>query len=146
MTPDLAPLLRELATFRDLLSAEAEALAAADADRLGELTAQREAANGRLLEYWRALAMALGASADGSLAELRARAGADAGDEWDALEHLARETARLNAVNGRLLEEQLRRAQTALQVLRNAASSHGLYDADGRARELFNFNRRIDIA
>lgn len=144
MSPELAPLLRELQTFRDLLSAEAEALAAADADRLGELTACREAANARLLGHWQALAGALGASADSNLAELRARAGADG--DWDALEHLARETARLNAVNGRLLEEQLRRTQTALQVLRNAASSHGLYDADGRAQELFNFNRRIDIA
>lgn len=144
MTPELAPLCQELATFRDLLAVEAEALAAGDAERLAELTPRREAANARLLGHWRALASALGAPADSGLAELRARAGA--GDDWAALDALARETARLNAVNGRLLEEQLRRAQTALQVLSNAASSHGLYDADGRAQELFNFNRKIDIA
>lgn len=148
MSDTLAALHRELEAFLELLREESLALAAGDAERLGGLTARRETASRQLLALWGDLADRLGLPADSTLAALRDRArdGKPPGEDWRKLERLAAEAAQLNRVNGRLLEEQMRRTQIAMQVLQNAAASHGLYDAGGHVTEFFNINRKIDSA
>jgi flagellar biosynthesis/type III secretory pathway chaperone len=148
MSDTLAALHRELETFLELLREESSALAAGDAERLGGLTSRRETASRNLLALWADLADRLGLPADSALAALRDRAsgGKPPGEDWLTLERLAAEAAQLNRVNGRLLEEQMRRTQIAMQVLQNAAASHGLYDAGGHVTEFFNINRKIDSA
>jgi len=150
MTP-LAPILKtlnqELEAFLALLEEEAIALASGNSDRLGELTHTRHGASQRLAEQWQRLATALGLSGHAGLPALRLRAFADAtpSADWMLLEKLTYEAARLNRVNGRLIEEQMRRTQAAMQVLQSA-STRSLYGADGRLSDVLNVNRSIDSA
>lgn len=124
------------------------ALAAGNADLLAGLTVQRRNLSLRIGDLWKRLAGQLGTPAQAGFAVLRdkALAGKPASPAWQSLEKLVHEAARLNQVNGRLIEEQMRRNQTALQVLRNAASSRSLYGADGRVSDFPNVNRTIDTA
>ncbi len=143
----LKTLNRELEAFLALLEEETLALGKGDADRLGEITHARSGASQRLAELWRRLAEQLGLPADAGLPALRLRAWADAkpSTDWQLLEKLTQEAARHNRVNGRLIEEQMRRTQAAMQVLQSA-SSRNLYGADGRLSDLLNINRSIDSA
>lgn len=145
-TPHIDALARELAAFIDLLEQEAAALAANQADALSPLTTLRESTNRRLAGLWQSLTGSLGLPAASSLATLGERCLALAPDAWRQLEELARHAERMNRLNSRLIDEQLRRTQVAVQVLRNAAGGRALYGADGRASDLFNPNRSIDTA
>lgn len=148
MNPVLAmdALTHELAAFIDLLEREAAALAANQADALEPLTARREQANRRLAEAWRNLTAGLGEPATATLEILRARGLTTAPEAWRQVEELARHAERMNRLNSRLIDEQLRRTQTAVQVLRDAAGGRALYGADGQVSNLFNSNRSIDTA
>lgn len=148
MNAQLTALRHALETFLAVLEEESLALASGDAERLNSLTQRRETSSRELLELWHALARQLGMPIDSGLANLRERAaGSHPPDPaWQAIEQLAREAARLNRVNQRLLEEQMRRTRIAMQVLQNAASSHALYDAGGHVADLLKLNRKIDSA
>lgn len=148
MTPAQAmdALARELAAFVDLLESEAAALAGNQADALEPLTARREQTNRRLAESWRNLTAGLGEPATATLESLRPRGLAAAPEAWRQVEELARQAERMNRLNSRLIDEQLRRTQTAVQVLRDAAGGRALYGADGQVSNLFNSNRSIDTA
>jgi len=147
LDPHLKPLNQALEAFLALLEEEAIALASGNSDRLGELTHQRHVASQHLAEHWRRLAELLGLPADAGLPALRMRACADAtpSANWQLLEKLTADAARLNRVNGRLIEQQMRRAQAAMQILQSA-SSRSLYGADGRLSDTLNLNRSIDSA
>jgi hypothetical protein len=144
----LAGLTRELEAFLALLEEEASALAAGDSDRIGELVRLRQDASLRLAGHWKELADLLGLPPQAGFAALRDRAmaGAPPAPAWRNLESLTREAARLNQINGRLIEEQMRRNQAAMQVLQSAVSSRGLYGADGRVSDFPTLNRSIDTA
>jgi flagellar biosynthesis/type III secretory pathway chaperone len=144
--PHLDTLVQELTSFINLLEQEAAALAANQADALAPLIAQRATANRRLAGLWQALTTGLGLPATTPLAELRGRCAALAPEEWRQVEDMAHHADRLNRLNSRLIEEQLRRTQAAVQVLRSAAGSRMLYGADGRMSEFLNPNRSIDTA
>lgn len=143
----LTTLNHELEAFLALLEEEAIALASGNSDRLGELTHERRSASQHLAEHWRQLAGLLGLPPNASLPALRTRAFADAkpSTHWQRLENLTHEAARLNRVNGRLIEEQMRRTQAAMQVLQGA-STRSLYGADGRLSDILDINRSIDSA
>jgi|JFJP01.1.fsa_nt_gi flagellar biosynthesis/type III secretory pathway chaperone len=143
----LKTLNRELETFLALLEEESIALASSNSERLDQLTHQRHGASQNLAESWRQLAEQLGLSAESSLPALRLRAFADKSPSlaWLKLEKLTHEAARLNRVNGRLIEEQMRRTDAAMQVLQSA-STRSLYGADGRLSDAMNNNRSIDSA
>jgi flagellar biosynthesis/type III secretory pathway chaperone len=145
-TPHIDALARELEAFIDLLEREASALAANQADALSPLTTQRDSTNRRLTALWLNLTGSLGLPGDSSLATLSEHCFALAPDAWRKLDELARHAERMNRLNSRLIDEQLRRTQVAVQVLRNAAGGRALYGADGRASDLFNPNRSIDTA
>ncbi len=147
LDPILKALNQELEAFLALLEEEAIALASGNSDRLGELTHIRHGASQRLAEQWQRLATSLGLSGHAGLPALRLRAFADAtpSADWMLLEKLTYEAARLNRVNGRLIEEQMRRTQAAMQVLQSA-STRSLYGADGRLSDVLNVNRSIDSA
>lgn len=147
LDPILKSLNQELEAFLALLEEEAFALGNGHAERLAELTQQRGNTSRRLAELWRSLAGQLGLPADAGLPALRLRACADGKPDadWQLLERLTHEAARLNRVNGRLIEEQMRRTQAAMQVLQSA-SSRNLYGADGHLSDLFNIKRSIDSA
>lgn len=147
LDPSLLTLNQQLTNFIALLEEEAIALTGGQSDQLAELTSQRQVASQQIAEAWRELAAQLGLPADAGLPALRLRAFSDASpnSHWLQMEQLARDAARLNRVNGRLIEEQMRRAQTALQVLQSA-SSRNLYGADGRLNDLLNTSRSIDSA
>ncbi len=142
----LDALARELTAFISLLEQEAAALAANQADALTPLISQREAANRRIASLWQALTSGLGQSATSSLAELREQCLRLAPESWRQVEGMARHADRMNSLNSRLIDEQLRRTQAAVQVLGNAAGSRTLYGADGRMSEFLNPNRSIDSA
>ncbi|OYY93154.1 MAG: hypothetical protein B7Y41_12570 [Hydrogenophilales bacterium 28-61-23] len=145
--PSLQTLNHQLEAFLALLEEEAIALAGGNAEQLGELTHQRHAASQRLAESWRQLTQQHGLPANASLPALRIRAFPDAQPDtnWQLLERLTHEADRLNRINGRLIEEQMRRTQAAMQVLQSA-STRTLYGADGRLSDPKNLNRSIDSA
>lgn len=145
-TAHLDALARELTAFINLLEQEAAVLAANQADALTPLVAQREATNRRLAGLWQALTGALGLPDTAGLSVLRERCAGLAPEGWRQVEEMARHAERMNRLNSRLIDEQLRRTQAAAQVLRNAAGSRALYGADGRMSESLNPNRSIDSA
>lgn len=144
--PQLDALARELTTFIDLLEQESAALAANQADALGPLTTQRDGMNRRIASLWLNLTGSLGLPGSSPFSTLGERCLALAPDAWRQVEELARHAERMNRLNSRLIDEQLRRTQVAVQVLRNAAGGRTLYDADGRVSDLFQSNRSIDSA
>ncbi|MEW5771220.1 MAG: flagellar protein FlgN [Pseudomonadota bacterium] len=141
-------LCEALADFTALLEEESAALAAQDAERLSTLLPRREAGNRELAEHWRRLAEMAGPRAPAGLASLRGQLFGDAvpPPAWQRLEQLAHDADRLNRVNARMLDEQMRRTQTAMQVLQNTLSSRSVYGSDGRVTGLFQTNRSIDSA
>lgn len=143
----LNPLNQKLESFLALLEEEALALASGNSEQLETLTQQRLNVSLQLAEDWRRLAEQLGLPANSGLPALRLRAFSDSPPtaSWQRLEKLTHEASRLNRVNGRLIEEQMRRTQAAMQVLQSA-SSRGLYGADGRMNDLLNTTRSIDSA
>jgi flagellar biosynthesis/type III secretory pathway chaperone len=148
LDPHIDNLRRELDALLELLAEESAALAIGNADRLAELTDTRNRLADHIGGHWAELARRLDLPADIGLPALRARAfgGLPPSPAWQAMEQRVHEAARLNQVNARLIEEQMRRTQAAMQVLQSASSSRGLYGADGRVTDFFNVNRRIDSA
>ncbi len=145
-TSQLDALARELTAFIDLLEREAAVLAANQADALAPMTAQRDSTNRRIASLWLNLTASLGMPGSSPFAALGERCLALAPDAWRQVEELARHAERMNRLNSRLIDEQLRRTQVAVQVLRNAAGGRTLYDADGRVSDLYQPNRSIDTA
>jgi|GEM_PF-1073619 len=145
--PSLIALNQQLTSFIALLEAEAIALTGGQSEQLADVTSQRQIASQQIAEGWRELAAQLGLPPDAGLPALRLRAFSDAApnQQWLQMEKLAHDAARLNRINGRLIEEQMRRTQTALQILQSA-SSRNLYGADGRLNDLLNTTRSIDTA
>lgn len=144
---DPSALNRQLEHFLLLLEEESVALSRGDAERLNELTQQRQNASRLLADAWQDMTGQLGLDSNASLPALRLRAfnGLQPSVDWQRLEQLTHEAARLNRINGRLIEEQVRRTQSALQILQSA-SSRTLYGADGRLSDLLNTTRSIDSA
>jgi flagellar biosynthesis/type III secretory pathway chaperone len=151
MTPfdaDLQRLNQALSEFIAFLEEEAIALAAQDSARLEALLPRRGECHRKLAHGWMKLSDHAGTQKPSGLLGMRARlfANGPTSDDWQRLEELVHTSDRLNRVNGRLIEEQMRRTQAAMQVLQNSISSRGVYGADGRVTDLFNVNRRIDSA
>lgn len=63
---------------------------------------------------------------------------------WARIVGLIDATQQQNRLNGRLLEEQLRRTRSALDILQSAAGQQALYGADGHSVELLSPQRSID--
>ncbi len=143
----LTALNQQLDSFLALLENESLALANGNSEQLETLTQQRLSVSLQLAEDWRRLTEQLGLPANSSLPALRLRAFSDSTPtaNWHRLEKLTHAAAQLNRVNGRLIEEQMRRTQAAMQVLQSA-SSRGLYGADGRMNDLLDTTRSIDSA
>jgi flagellar biosynthesis/type III secretory pathway chaperone len=146
LTARLDALAQELGAFISLLEQEAAALAGNQADALTPLIGQREIANRRLAGLWQGLTGELGVPVTTGLAGLREHCIGVAPEGWRQVEEMARHAERLNRLNSRLIDEQLRRTQAAVQVLRSAAGSRMLYGADGRMSDLLDTNRSIDTA
>lgn len=146
MIPLLTALARELQAFLTLLEEESAILERGDADALPPLTQQREQANRRIAGLWLDLARAAGLTRDASLTAMRQRVASSAPEVWEQVEILARLAEARNRQNSRMIDEQLRRAQAAAQVLRGAAERRALYGADGLASDFFIPHRSIDTA
>ena len=144
----LVTLIREMEGFIALLEEEALALVSGDPERLARLSGDRRAASLRIGDLWRGLASRAGVPPQAGFQALRDKilAGAPPSRTWQSLEQLTREASRLNQVNGRLIDEQMRRNQAAIQVLQNAVADRGLYGSDGRVSDFLQVNRSIDTA
>lgn len=144
----ITQLNQSLGDFIRFLEEEAVALAAKDAETLGGLLPRRHEIHRALAGGWMAIARQAGVEAPKGLADMRERlfANAPPPPAWRKLEELAHVSDRLNQINGRLIEEQMRRTQAAMQVLQNSLSDRGLYGADGKMSNFMNVNRRIDSA
>ena len=144
----LDTLNQALSDFIALLEEEAAALASQDGERLSALLPRRDQAHHTLAGQWQRLAELTGTPHLSGLASLREKLFAQSTPSaaWQRLEQLAHAADRLNRVNGRLIEEQMRRTQSAMQVLQNTLSSRNVYGADGRVTDLLNVNRKIDSA
>jgi len=143
----LAALIETLKEFNAFLDDEAQALASQDTDRLSALLPRRHALHQNLANRWSALAQAAGLPPSTPLSELEARVHAHPAPPgaWRDLVKLVHASDRQNQVNGKLIEEQMRRTQVALQLLRNSAASRGVYGADGRLSDFSSLNRPIDL-
>ena len=152
MTPDLdstlSHLVAALTDFKAFLEAEASALASQDAATLADLLPRRNEMHRTLAGRWLALAQRAGTTEPKGLADLRTRlfGNQPPSSQWAQLEALVHASDRLNQVNGRLIEEQMRRTEVALQILRNSMAGRGIYGSDGRITDIHNQNRRIDSA
>jgi flagellar biosynthesis/type III secretory pathway chaperone len=138
-------------TLTDLIALqeeEATALAAQNSETLTAMLPRRNEAHRRLASLWMKLAQLAGTDKPTGLVDLRERifAGNLPSNTWRLLEELVHASDRLNQVNGRLIEEQMRRTQTAMQVLQSTLASRGTYGADGRVSDFLKVNRKIDSA
>lgn len=137
-----------LGDFIQFLEEEAVALAAKDADALGNLLPRRNEIHRMLAGSWLALSKQAGVEEPKGLQDMKRYLFANnpPPPSWQRLEELAHVSDRLNHINGRLIEEQMRRTQAAMQVLQSSLSSRGVYGADGKVSNFMNVNRRIDSA
>jgi flagellar biosynthesis/type III secretory pathway chaperone len=144
----LTQLAQTLGNFCQFLEQEAMALASQDADSLAALLPKRDEIHRLLATHWLQLAKLAGTDHPQGLADLRQRLFGQTPPPpaWQRLEELVHAADRLNKVNGRLMEEQIRRTQVALQILQQAASTRGVYDAAGKLTDFLNQNRQIDSA
>lgn len=143
----LSGLLRNLL---DTITQEGEALQRGEAEALPELTAAKERHARALASGWTALTDELRLSPPVTRQAIERaldrRSEPGVVDAWSRIVGLIDETERLNRLNGRLIEEQLRRTQSALDILQSAASHQALYGADGHSVELLSGQRSIDEA
>ncbi len=139
-----------LRNLLDTLAREGEVLHSGEVDRLPELTATKERHARALAAGWAALTgqLQLTAPVTRQAIEqaLSSRADASLIEAWSRIVGVIDEIQRLNRLNGRLIEEQLRRTQSALDILQSAASQQALYGADGHSVELLAPQRSIDEA
>ncbi|MGQ9860527.1 MAG: flagella synthesis protein FlgN [Thiobacillaceae bacterium] len=143
----LSGLLRNLL---DTLTLESEVLQRGDTEALAELTASKEWQARALAAGWTVLTDELRLSSPVTRQAieqaLNERSEPGVADAWSRIVGLIDETERLNRLNGRLIKEQLRRTQSALDILQSAASQQALYGADGHSVELLSAQRSIDEA
>lgn len=144
----LRALLAGLEGLHAILLQETELLRQGQADELTPLTEAKGPQLARVSQCWAALTQAVGLEATVSTAALSARIAArgdaEASRLWSRAETLAREVSHQNRLNGELIQEQLRHAHAALQILRDAANRNGLYGADGQSLAMFSGQRTID--
>ena len=143
----LSGLLRRLL---ETITREGEVLQGGDAEALSELTAAKEQRARALASAWTALTDELNLSTPVTRQAIEQaldrRSEPGLAQAWSVILGLIDETQRLNRLNGRLIEEQLRRTQSALDILQAAASQQALYGADGHSVELLSSQRSIDEA
>lgn len=141
-------LVSGLDTLHATLRRENEALAVGTPDTLPTLIQAKEHLIGDLARTWSALAARLGVPVSRRMIGQALNDHGEPGlaQTWSRVQALAQEVDRLNRLNGRLIEEQLRRTQGALQILQSAARQRGLYGSDGRTVDLFDPQRSIDEA
>lgn len=144
----LAQLEHTLGIFCQFLEEEAMALAGQDAEKLAAMLPRRDEMHRMLATHWLQLAKLAGTDNPQGLADLRQRLFSQVPppQAWLRLEELVHASDRLNKVNGRLMEEQMRRTQVALQILQHSVTHRGVYDAGGKLTDFLNQNRRIDSA
>lgn len=143
----LEALAAHLEAMRAALEAEGEALQRGEADALPDCVGRKEAQAKALSAAWSDLTAQLGlpeASSRAVVGQAIARADPSLSTTWAGIVGLVDEIRRLNRLNGMLIQEQLRRTQTALEILHRAAGQAVLYDAAGRSIELFAPQRSID--
>lgn len=146
----LDALSHQLRDLLDTLTREGEVLQRGNAEDLPELTAAKEQHARALVSAWTALTDQLHltppVSRQAIEQALDKRFEPGLVEAWSMIVGLINETERLNRLNGRLIEEQLRRTQSALDILQAAASRHALYGADGHSVQLLSPQRSIDEA
>ena len=146
-----AAIERESSAFAqlvDLLRDEQRVLLAARPEGLEEIVAKKN----RTLEALAGLGqdrietmVALGLPRDPDAAERR-MARHPLGGAYRRLRELARTSAVLNKLNGRLATQKLQFVSARLDVLRGAAQRGGLYDATGRSGDAASAGRVIAAA
>lgn len=147
--PCFEALSSRLEALRATLAAEADALQKGDADTLPEYVGRKEDEARALVAAWGDLTARLGLSKGASreaVEQALVRTEPDLTARWEGIVSLVDEVKRLNRLNGQLIQEQLRRTQTALDILQTVAGQGALYGADGHSIELFASNRSIDEA
>lgn len=137
-----------LGALHDTLARENEVLGKADPGALPEMTQRKEHLVSDLARTWSALATQLDVpvSRDSIDQALAARSEPGLPEIWRRILAMANDVDQLNRLNGRLIDEQLRRTQGAMEILQSAARQRALYGSDGRSVDLFNQNRTIDEA
>lgn len=143
----LSGLLRDLL---ETITLEGDLLQRGDAEALPELTATKEQRARALASAWAGLTDQLHLSPPVTRQAIEqaldGRSEPGVAEAWSKIVGLIDQMERLNRLNGRLIEEQLRRTQNALDILHTAASQQALYGADGHSVELLSPQRSIDEA
>lgn len=152
--PESRALLESLSSaldaLQEILSTQTAALRGNDADALAELIRSQEGRVADVMHQWSALTDALclpQPPSRGQIEEaLPLHADAPLKELWGGILAKAEAAEQANRLNGRLIDEQLRRTRSALQVLQGASDQRALYGSDGRTLDLFTPNRSIDEA
>ncbi len=146
----LESLSNHLRALLDIIAAENRALERGDPESLPQLNQGKEDIARVLTRDWTSLTQGLGLSPPVSRASLEHALNdhpePGLGEAWTRVQALIEETDRLNRLNGRLIDEQLRRTRGAIDILQAAASQRALYGADGYSVDLFSKSREIDEA
>ncbi|HRH79782.1 MAG TPA: flagellar protein FlgN [Thiobacillaceae bacterium] len=148
LEPYIQALIDRLEGLRAELETESHLLTRGNADDLPDLIGRKVPVLAEIARLWQGLAQGLGLAGDVSADVLGERIAA-MGDAritrlWSDAESRAREVGRLNAVNGKLIREQMRHNHAALQILQDATRHGGLYGADGQSLGVFSRHRMID--
>lgn len=135
----------------ELLRAERQSLASADADRLGEQAARKSQLFGQLTDAARRRQVALstlGFTPDRPGMEAWIACQANAAPllkEWHGLREDLEAAQDINRLNGQLIEEHARVNRQALGVLLHGSGRAGVYGPDGRTSGL-GTGRRLGSA
>lgn len=144
----LVNLLAALSGLESCLAEESCLLTEARVDDLPPLTRRKTELLDQVAVRWRDLGRHLGLQANASPAVLDEILARGSPPEtlalWRQVMERSQAIHRQNQLNGKLIQEQLRHAHAASQVLREAANRGGLYDADGQSLALFGGSRSID--
>ncbi|MCS6786597.1 MAG: flagellar protein FlgN [Thiobacillaceae bacterium] len=146
----LTQLGERLAALLEVLQAEEQALRTSDADGLRALSPEKERQAAEVAAAWSALTGSLGLPSDAppaAVAEaIGLRSDTASNTRWAEVRTLIDRTAMLNRLNGRLIEEGLRRTTAAMTVLSAAAGQGEVYGADGLSQGLFTLHHDIGEA
>ncbi|MBL8480826.1 MAG: flagellar protein FlgN [Rhodocyclaceae bacterium] len=142
---------RSLRAVTTVLYAEQRALKSRAADQLPALAEQKGELYGDLAAMERLRQMffsRLGVHPDQSGVQnwLARQGSAAAREAWNEILQLAREARDVNAINGKLIDEQMQTNRQALAVLVAASDRAGSYGPDGRPVAFGRHSRRLGSA
>lgn len=143
----LDELRHALAEFVALLEREAHVLQTGRTDELAAVVGEKTTWSEAAAAAWNRLVATAGSDGGrGDTLDARLSGNPILNGSWQEVRQLAKQAERLNQGNNVLIEAQLQRTRMALDVLQSASHRGGLYGANGRLVDGFQFGHTLDKA